>query len=56
MPASTPTYEVRKVGDDLYLAYAVEYDLQLEFSSQADRAAFDGIIGRDALSPVPADF
>lgn len=44
MPASTPTYEVRKVSDELYLAYAVEYDLQLEFSSQADRAAFDKLI------------
>ncbi|WP_241426704.1 stalk domain-containing protein [Dysosmobacter acutus] len=44
MPASTPTYEVRQVADNLYLTYAVEYDLQLEFSSQADRNAFDGII------------
>lgn len=44
VPAATPTYEVRKVGDDLYLAYAVEYDLQLEFSGKEDRAAFDKII------------
>lgn len=44
MPAATPTYEVRQVSDDMYLAYAVEYDMQLEFSSQADRDAFDAII------------
>lgn len=44
LPASTPTYQVKKISDDLYVCFAVEYDLQLEFSSQADRSAFDSLI------------
>lgn len=41
---ATPTYEVRKYSDDLYLVFAVEYDLQLEFASKADLMAFDEVI------------
>lgn len=48
LPASTPTYEVRKASDDLYLCYAVEYDLMLEFASTADRDAFDKVIMENA--------
>jgi len=44
VPASTPIYQVKKISDDLYVCFAVEYDLQLEFSSQADRSAFDKLI------------
>jgi hypothetical protein len=44
IPASTPTYQVKQVTDSLYVCFAVEYDLQLEFSSQTDRAAFDKLI------------
>lgn len=44
VPDSTPTYMVKKVSDNLYLCYSVEYDLELEFSSKSDRAAFDQLI------------
>jgi len=44
LPPSTPTYQVKQVSDDLYVCFAVEYDLQLEFSSKADRSAFDKLI------------
>jgi len=40
----TPTYEVREVAPDFYLAYAVEYDLLFEFDSKEDMAQFDGIV------------
>lgn len=44
LPASTPTYQVKQVADNLYVCFAVEYDLQLEFSSKTDRSAFDKLI------------
>jgi hypothetical protein len=44
VPASTPIYQVKQVSDNLYVCFAVEYDLQLEFSSKTDRAAFDKLI------------
>ena len=44
IPETTPTYEVKKFSDDLYLVYAVEYDLQLEFSNKKDMNRFNGII------------
>jgi len=44
VPDSTPTYQVKQVSSDLYLCYSVEYDLELEFSSKTDRAAFDQLI------------
>ena len=37
IPESTPTYEVKKFSDDLYLVYAVEYDLQLEFETKEEK-------------------
>lgn len=43
VPEATPTYEVRQFGD-LYLVYAVEYDMQLEFNNQTDMMRFDEVI------------
>lgn len=40
----TPTYEVRKFSDTLYLAYAVEYDLELEFQNADDMMRFDDVV------------
>lgn len=44
VPDPSPTYEVRQFGDELYLAFAVEYDLQLEFASLEDMLRFDEVI------------
>lgn len=44
VPESTPTYAVKKLGDNLYLTYAVEYDLKLEFNNVDDMLRFDSII------------
>ncbi|MDY3766628.1 MAG: hypothetical protein SO016_08050 [Lachnospiraceae bacterium] len=41
---ATPTYEVKQVKDDLYLVYAVEYDLKLEFDDEEDMLRFDDVI------------
>lgn len=41
---ATPTYAVKQAKDDLYLAYAVEYDLKLEFDNKDDMLRFDDII------------
>ncbi len=43
VPEATPTYEVKQF-DDLYLVYAVEYDLKLEFNSTEDMQRFDSVI------------
>lgn len=43
VPEATPTYEVKKYGD-LYLVYAVEYDMQLEFNNQMGMKRFDEVI------------
>lgn len=43
VPEATPTYEVKQF-DDLYLVYAVEYDLQLEFNNTGDMMRFDSVI------------
>lgn len=43
VPEATPTYEVKQF-DDLYLVYAVEYDMQLEFASEAQMRQFDSVI------------
>lgn len=43
VPEATPTYEVKQF-DDLYLVYAVEYDMQLEFNNTEDMNRFDGVI------------
>ncbi len=43
IPEATPTYEVKQF-DDLYLVYAVEYDLQLEFDNTDDMMRFDSVI------------
>lgn len=39
----TPTYEVRKV-DDRYFAFAIEFDVALEFDSIAEKESFHGLI------------
>ena len=44
VPEPEPRYEVRQFNDDLYLVYAVEYDLALEFNSTADKSKFDSLI------------
>ncbi len=44
IPEATPTYEVKQFGDDLYLVYAVEYDMQLEFNTTEDMLRFDQVI------------
>lgn len=43
VPEATPTYEVKQF-DDLYLVYAVEYDMQLEFHNTDDMMRFDSVI------------
>lgn len=43
VPESTPTYEVKQFGD-LYLVYAVEYDMNLEFNNTEDLMRFDSVI------------
>ncbi len=43
IPEATPTYEVKQFGD-LYLVYAVEYDLMLEFDNTEDMLRFDSVI------------
>lgn len=43
-PEATPTYEVRKFSEELYLVFAVEYDLQLEFDTVEDLMQFDSVI------------
>jgi hypothetical protein len=40
----TPTYELRPIGDNRWLCYAMEYDLKLEFDSIEDKEAFHQII------------
>ena len=44
VPEATPTYEVKQFDDDLYLVYAVEYDMKLEFNTTADLKRFDEVI------------
>lgn len=44
VPEPEPRYEVKQFSDDLYLVYAVEYDLALEFNSTADKSKFDSLI------------
>ena len=41
---STPTYAVKQVSDDLYLTYAIEYDMKLEFDDKEDMMRFDDIV------------
>lgn len=48
IPESTPTYEVKQFDDDLYLVYAVEYDMQLEFRNTEDLMRFDEVINKYA--------
>ena len=43
VPEPTPTYEVKEF-DGLYLVYAVEYDLKLEFGNTGDILRFDSVI------------
>ena len=44
VPDPYPTFYVNEEGEDFYIAYALEYDLVLEFANAADRNRFDGII------------
>lgn len=47
VPEATPTYEVKQF-DDLYLVYAVEYDMKLEFNNTDDMMRFDSVINEYA--------
>ena len=40
----TPTYAVKQVAEDRYLAYAMEYDMKLEFDSIEEKEAFHSLI------------
>jgi len=40
----TPTYAVKQVTEDRYLAYAVEYDMLLEFDTREEKEKFHDII------------
>ncbi len=44
VPEPNKFYSVRQFSDDLYLAYAVEYDVKFEFEDVADLNKFDGLI------------
>lgn len=44
VPEPTPTYEVKQFGEDLYLVFAIEYDMMLEFDTEAEMLNFDGVI------------
>ncbi len=48
VPPATPTYQVRKIADDFYLTFAVEYDMLLEFDSTADRDKFNALVNKNA--------
>ncbi len=48
VPPATPTYQVRKIADDFYLTFAVEYDMLLEFASKEDKAKFDAVVNKNA--------
>ncbi len=48
VPPATPTYQVRKIADDFYLTFAVEYDMLLEFDSKADRDKFNALVNKNA--------
>ncbi|NCB01303.1 MAG: hypothetical protein EOM67_03945 [Spirochaetia bacterium] len=44
VPEPDQFYSVLQFSDDLYLAYAVEYDVRFEFKDVSDLNKFDGII------------
>lgn len=48
IPEPSEDYEVVKVSDDLYLANAKEYDLNIEFENKEDIEKFDSLINRYA--------
>lgn len=48
VPESTPTYAVKQFSDDMYLCYAVEYDMQLEFNNKEDMLRFNEVINEYA--------
>ncbi len=41
---ATPTYELKEIAGGRWLCYAMEYDLQLEFATKADKEDFHSII------------
>ncbi|AIG26927.1 hypothetical protein EGH10_15095 [Brevibacillus laterosporus] len=43
-PVITPDYQVVKIDNGKYIAYSKEYDISFEFTSVADKEAFDKII------------
>lgn len=48
IPEPTDSYEVVKISEDLYIANAREYDLNIEFENKEDKAKFDQLINSHA--------
>lgn len=48
IPEPSDSYEVVKISEDLYIANAREYDLNIEFSNAEDKAKFDELINKYA--------
>ncbi len=46
VPEPSDTYRVEQFSEDLYLVYAVEFDLEFEFDTLEDAARFDSIINQ----------
>jgi hypothetical protein len=44
VPEPSPNYRVEKYSDDLYLVYATEYDMEMEFASAEDLKAFNAVM------------
>ncbi len=48
IPEPTDSYEVVKISEDLYIANAREFDLNIEFKNTEDKNKFDGLINEYA--------
>lgn len=48
IPEPSDSYEVVKISEDLYIANAREYDLNIEFSNAEDKSKFDELINKYA--------
>ena len=46
VPEPTPTYRVEQYSEDLYLVYATEFDLELEFDTIEDLERFDAVVNQ----------
>lgn len=48
IPEPSDDYEVVKISDDLYIANAKEYDLNIQFTNKEDKEKFDALINENA--------